>query len=271
MVSSRTSILTVMVSSAPDHMPLAERLVHHERAAVVASIALLTALAAGWTASGAGLGMDAMAPVRGTSLLLLVAMWWVMMAAMMLPSAAPAVLLYGRIRHQHGRAAGIASSWVFLTGYLLIWLGASVIATAIQLGAARAGLIDPMTMRASSPWTAGITLIAAGLYQLTPAKDACLFACRSPADYLSRHWRPGVSGALRLGMLHGGFCVGCCWLLMTLLFVGGVMNLVWIAALAALVAVEKLSRRGPLVGRVAGLILIAWGAARVAIELVAIR
>lgn len=253
-----------MASSAPNNRGLAERLVQNERTVVIASIAVLVALAWRWTSAGAGLRMDGMAPTRGTGLLILVIMWWVMMAAMMLPSATPAVLLYARVRQQHGSASGIASSWVFLAGYLLIWLGVSAIATASQVVAARAGLIDAMTMRTTSPWTTGATLMAAGLYQLSPAKNACLFACRSPAAFLSRHWSPGVAGALRLGMLHGSFCVGCCWLLMALLFVGGVMNLTLIAGLTAIVAVEKLLRIGPRVALVTGLLLIAGGAARVA-------
>ena len=228
---------------------------------------MLSALAAGWTASGAGMDMHSANAGGAPRLVILLAMWWVMMAAMMLPSTAPVVLLYGRIRQQHASRGGIAGSWIFLAGYMLVWLGASAVATAIQIAVTRAGVIDPMTMRAASPFFSALTLIAAGIYQLTPAKNACLSECRSPAEYLSRHWRPGVSGALRLGMLHGRFCVGCCWLLMALLFVGGVMNLAWIAALAGLVAVEKLFRRGQLVGRLGGVILIAWGATRMALDL----
>ena len=104
-----------------------------------------------------------------------------------------------------------------------------------------------------------LVMIAVGIYQLTPFKDACLGRCRSPAQFLSRHYRPGVLGALRLGLLHGAFCVGCCWLLMALLFVGGVMNLLWIAGLTLLVAAEKLLPRGEILARVSGVILIAWG------------
>ena len=102
-------------------------------------------------------------------------------------------------------------------------------------------------------------LIAAGLYQLSPLKSACLRQCRSPAEFLTRHWRPGVGGAVRLGILHGAYCVGCCWMLMALLFVGGVMNFAWIAALTLIVGIEKLVPRGDLIGRAAGVALIAWG------------
>jgi predicted metal-binding membrane protein len=106
-------------------------------------------------------------------------------------------------------------------------------------------------------------LVAAGLYQLSPAKSACLAQCRSPAAFLTRHWRAGAAGALRLGLLHGAYCVGCCWLLMALLFVVGIMDLAWIAALSALVAVERLVRGGAAIGRVAGVGLVLWGVARI--------
>lgn len=195
---------------------------------------------------------------------LMLAMWWVMMVAMMVPSAAPMILLYGRVLRKRGGGAVIGATGVFLAGYLLAWLIISVGATLLQLLATRAGLIDPMTLRSSSRLLAGATLIAVGLYQFSSIKDACLAGCRAPASFLARHWRPGIGGAARLGLLHGLYCVGCCWLLMALLFVGGVMNFLWIAALTLLVATEKLVRRGPLAGRIAGVILIVWGAAKVA-------
>jgi predicted metal-binding membrane protein len=116
-----------------------------------------------------------------------------------------------------------------------------------------------MMMSTQSRWLSGIVLMAAGLYQLSPLKNICLTHCRTPASFLSRHWRPNAGGALRLGAMHGAYCVGCCWMLMALLFVGGVMNLAWIAALAVLVLVEKVLARGPWIGRVSGAVLIAWG------------
>ena len=118
-----------------------------------------------------------------------------------------------------------------------------------------------MEMGSQSRWLSATILIAAGLYQLSPLKHACLAHCRAPASFLSRHWRPHASGAVRLGAMHGAFCVGCCWMLMALLFVGGVMNLVWIAALAFLVLIEKLLPPGQWIGRVAGAALILWGVA----------
>ncbi|WP_340316361.1 DUF2182 domain-containing protein [Rhizorhabdus argentea] len=262
-----------MASSVADRPALTERMVRKERTIILGAIALLAGLAWLWTMTGAGMPMDTgmpmgqggmagMPPSPPPSLLLTIAMWWVMMAAMMLPSAAPAILLYGRVRRDRGRQPIIAASAVFLSGYLLAWLGMSALAALVQIWATRAGLLNAATMRSSYAPLAGATLIAAGLYQLLPVKNACLANCRSPAAFLSRHWRPGVGGALRLGLLHGGYCIGCCWLLMALLFVGGVMNFAWIAALTALVAAEKLLPGSVLISRGAGLLLIAWGLAR---------
>ena len=208
--------------------------------------------------------MAGMAPAVPANVPLVLAMWWVMMAAMMLPSAAPVILLYACVSNQRRGGPVIARSWILLSGYLLAWLAVAAAAAGLQLLATKAGLIDGMTMRATSCALAGATLVAAGVYQLSPLKNACLANCRSPALFLTRHWRPGAIGALRLGLVHGGYCIGCCWLLMALLFVGGVMNFLWIAALTALVAMEKLVRSGPQVARLAGLLLILWGTIRIA-------
>ena len=196
---------------------------------------------------------------------LMIAMWWIMMIAMMSPSAAPTVLLYARV-HRHALAKGqvqdkLAPSGVFVAGYLLVWLGFSVAAAALYWLLERTAIVSATTMSSQSRWLSGIILIAAGLYQLSPLKNSCLSHCRALAAFLSRHWRPHALGALRLGATHGVFCVGCCWMLMALLFVGGVMNLVWIAALAILVLVEKVFPAGQWGGRAAGIALIAWGIA----------
>jgi predicted metal-binding membrane protein len=177
---------------------------------------------------------------------------------MMLPSAAPAVLLYGRVREMRGGDAAIAQTWVFLTGYLLVWLLFSIMAAGAQL------FLTGPSMALQNRVAEGAVLVAAGIYQLSPFKSACLSRCRSPAQFLSRHWRPGRDGAIRLGVLHGADCVGCCWMLMALLFVGGVMNLLWVVALTAIVAAEKLLPRGEWIGRVAGAGLLIWGALRIA-------
>ena len=242
------------MSSAPDS-PLAEWLARNNRLMVIASIAVLTLLAWGYLTGGAGMATGAIAKPT-----LVITMWWVMMIAMMLPSAAPAILLYGRVQRQSRGAAAIGPSWLFLLGYLLAWLGFSLVAARAQLALVGSGWVDPMALRATADHFAGAALIAAGAYQLSPWKNACLSQCRSPAAFISRHWRPGASGAVRLGLLHGATCIGCCWLLMVLLFVGGVMNLVWVAALAALVAIEKIARRGALFGRTVGAIMLVLGA-----------
>jgi predicted metal-binding membrane protein len=142
-----------------------------------------------------------------------------------------------------------------MAGYALLWLIFSVAAAAVQ----RLVTGPAMTMEAERAMAAA--LIAAGAYQLSPLKSACLAQCRSPAQFLSRHWRRGVAGAVRLGILHGAYCIGCCWALMALLFVGGVMNIGWIVVLSLIVAVEKLAPGGPWIGRAAGAALIAWGVA----------
>ena len=194
---------------------------------------------------------------------LALAMWWVMMIAMMAPSAAPTILLYARV-HRHSAGRGQLEdkpppTAAFAAGYLLIWLVFSIAAAVLHQGMESSGIISSMGSR--SQWLSAGVLIAAGAYQFTPLKSACLFHCRSPAEFLARHWRPHSIGAMRLGAIHGAYCVGCCWALMTLLFVGGTMNLVWIAALTILVLAEKLLPPGRWVGRAVGLVLIGWGIA----------
>ncbi|WP_332773628.1 DUF2182 domain-containing protein [Phenylobacterium sp.] len=194
---------------------------------------------------------------------LMVAMWWAMMIAMMSPSAAPTILLYAQVHRRAVAQSQIqdrpAPTGAFAAGYLLTWLGFSVAAAGLQWVFGRVGLISDMGSQ--SRWLSGGLLIAAGLYQLSPLKQTCLAHCRAPAAFLSTHWRPGATGALRLGLRHGAYCVGCCWMLMALLFVGGVMNLAWIAALAVLVLAEKLFPAGRWIGLVCGAVLVGWGVA----------
>ncbi|MGC3980893.1 MAG: DUF2182 domain-containing protein [Steroidobacteraceae bacterium] len=189
-------------------------------------------------------------------------MWWVMMIAMMTPGAAPLVLLYNRVlQHSTGQTSSIrfASPLLLMVGYLLVWLGFSLLAAAVQYALQRATLISPMMLWSSSAWLSAGVLVAAGVYQLSPLKQACLKHCRGPVDFLTRHRRPGRWGALVMGMQHGMWCVGCCWVLMLLLFVGGVMNLVWIALLALLVLAEKLLPGSVITSRLSGALLIIWG------------
>ncbi|MEA3081595.1 MAG: hypothetical protein QOD54_1263 [Sphingomonadales bacterium] len=196
----------------------------------------------------------------GNDFLVVAAMWGAMMVAMMSPSAAPTILLYGRV-HRNAAGASPPPTAAFLAGYLACWIGFALVAAALQLALERAALASPASMALHGRHAAAALLIAAGLYQLSPFKDACLGRCRSPADFLARNYRPGASGALRLGLLHGAYCVGCCWMLMALLFVGGVMNLIWIAALTLLVAAEKLLPGGNWLARIAGMAMAGWGAA----------
>jgi predicted metal-binding membrane protein len=244
-----------MASSArPDST---SQLLRHERLIVLSALALLVAASWWFLLSGAGLdhGMAGMAMAQ-PPLGALVLMWALMMVAMMLPSAAPAILLYGRVRAIRGGGADVARSSVFLAGYMAVWLTFAILAALAQ------SVLTGPSMKLGEGIAPAVVLILAGLYQLSPLKSACLSQCRSPAQFISRHWRPGVAGALRLGMLHGAYCVGCCWLLMALLFVGGVMNFAWIAALTLVVAVEKLVPRGEWFGRAAGVALIGWGIVR---------
>jgi predicted metal-binding membrane protein len=187
-------------------------------------------------------------------------MWAMMMVAMMLPSVTPMVLLYARtVRHRALQGRTGAPAILFVTGYLNAWIGFSLLATLANWALHSGGLLSS-SMGSTPANVGGVVLVAAGLYQWTPLKDACLTHCRSPVGFLADHWREGRIGAVTMGMHHGVYCVGCCWLLMALLFVLGVMNLVWIAVLTVFVLLEKVGPRGPLVSRVTGALLVAWGA-----------
>ena len=231
-------------SAAPD---LTSRLLRHERVLIACTVALLTAI--GWTYLVQDAGMAGMQP----PLTALIAMWWLMMLAMMLPSAAPAILLYARVRHTRDDEPTIAKTWVFLSGYLAVWLCFSIAAALTQT------LLTDASMIVRDSRITGALLIMAGTYQLSPLKSACISQCRSPAQFISRHWRAGWDGAARLGVIHGAYCVGCCWLLMALLFVGGVMNLVWIIGLSVLIAGEKLLPVKLHLPEISGVSLVSWG------------
>jgi predicted metal-binding membrane protein len=190
---------------------------------------------------------------------LLFAMWVVMMAGMMLPSAAPALLLYtGVVRKSPEAASASARAHAFAGGYLTIWTAFSLLVTALQLLLRHWLLLTPM-METGDRIFAGALLLLAGAYQLTPYKGACLKSCRAPVQFIVQHWKPGVSGAFRLGLEHGLHCLGCCWALMLLMFVGGVMNLWCIGLLTVFVLLEKLAPLGAQGGRVSGLLIIALG------------
>lgn len=186
---------------------------------------------------------------------LMLAMWAAMMVAMMLPSAAPMVLLFATIERRRRQVAPHRATVLFGLGYLSAWLGFSLGATVLQGSLEWFALLSPM-MATTSTVLAGTILVAAGVYQLTPLKQACLRHCRSPIDVIMQHWG---QGPFRMGLRHGLFCLGCCWVLMALLLVGGVMNPLWIALITLFVLVEKLAPHGNWIGRAAGLGLVAWG------------
>ncbi|RQR65906.1 DUF2182 domain-containing protein [Burkholderia sp. Bp9126] len=255
-----------------------DTLVRHERAITALGIAAVVALAWGYLWTGAGMGMSArdMTAValfphrlpRGIGgmdppLATVIVMWWTMMIAMMTPGAAPLILLYQRVLRHHGAAGHVSAvpSLALLAGYLAAWLAFSIGAAWLQKALQPTGLVSSMMLWSKSALLSAIVLAAAGIYQLSPLKHACLRQCRSPVTFLTAHWRPGVAGSFLLGARHGLYCVGCCWLLMALLFVGGIMNLVWIAALSLVVFVEKILPNGERIGRALGVVLIAWAGA----------
>ena len=192
----------------------------------------------------------------GSHLLLLWTMWAVMMAAMMLPSAWPMLAMYGTFSDKQTSDPHDSHLYLFAAGYVVVWALYSVGATVLQRLLAALLLLSPMMEMANSPASAAVLMVA-GVYQVTPLKNICLRACRSPISFLFQHWQPGPSGAFRMGVTHGLYCVGCCWALMLLLFVGGVMNLYVIAALTTAVAIEKVARAGELGSRLTGSVLIA--------------
>ncbi len=239
---------------------------------MIAALLAVIALSWGWIVFGGGMGMSAlemtrmprdmvMSPAVWTSgyAALMLAMWWVMMVAMMLPGALPMLLIFARIsRREQAGGRPFVPAGIFAAGYLCAWAGFSAVAVVMQWGLGRAGLLSAM-MVTTSLWLGAAILIVAGVWQFTPMKHTCLRHCRSPVAYLSGHWRDGRGGAFRMGLEHGTYCLGCCWFLMALLFVGGVMNLYWIAGIAAYVLLEKLLPMGHWLAYAAGLGLTGAG------------
>lgn len=258
-----------------------EAVLRRDRVVVVTGLALVIALSWVWILLGAGTGMTAtdmlpgpgkpgmagmMVPAVWTAGYagLMFAMWWVMMAAMMLPSAAPVLLLFARVsRNQKQGGRPFIPTGIFAAGYLAAWGGFSALAAGLQWALAHLGLLSPM-MATTGDLLCGGILVAAGVWQLTPIKHICLRHCRSPLGFLMGNWRPGRLGAFRMGLAHGLYCLGCCWFLMGLLFFGGVMNLYWIAGLAAFVLFEKTIPLGSWIGRAAGIAFAVWGVSLIA-------
>jgi predicted metal-binding membrane protein len=234
-----------------------ERLVSRDRLIVLASLAAVAGLAWLWL-----LRAPMHHPMDAWSLASLVptfVMWALMMVAMMLPSAAPMILLYARFARHAGSTKALANVGLFASAYLAIWCAFSLAAALLQAWLVSSAAISAMDLAVGNERAAGIILMMAGIYQLTPAKRACLAECRSPLTFVMRLWRPGRAGALRLGVIHGLYCLGCCWALMLLLFVGGVMNLAWIGGLALLVLAEKLAPMRIWIPAVTGIVLVAAG------------
>jgi predicted metal-binding membrane protein len=240
--------------------PIVARIVARERWIIGGALAFIAALAWIWLwragaamqADAAMAGMDMpgmdMGPPPGSSAYFASAfvMWLLMMTAMMLPSAAPMILTYARLaRGVTAQGGALAPTSIFASVYLAVWGAFSLAAAAAQTAFVQFGAVSAMNLTVGNQRIGGVLLIAAGVYQATPLKRTCLAACRSPLWFLKGYWRPGWAGAMRLGLAHGIYCMGCCWLLMALLFVFGVMNLIWVAALALIVFAEKVFAIGP--------------------------
>jgi len=261
------------MSTAVQDLTSIERLVRRDR--LIASLALglitllawvyLVRMAASMRAASneaeihAAMGMTNMVAWSWQDSIALFVMWAVMMVGMMLPSAAPIILMVVAVYRRRGGQQARISTAAFASGYLVAWTGFSAAAALAQTALHSAALLSSAMASKSSVFAGGIFLVA-GVYQWLPLKNACLSHCRSPLHFLSREWREGTRGAFGMGLRHGLFCVGCCWALMTLLFAAGVMNLIWVAAIAAFVLVEKLLPPGVLVGRITGALLAIWGA-----------
>ena len=207
----------------------------------------------------ADMGMTMDMPWHAADVVFAFAMWAVMMVGMMTASAAPVMLLFAAIHRGRGGQRPPRVVFAFGAGYLLVWTAFSAGAALAQWGLHQAAMLSS-AMTTSSAQLSGAILIAAGVYQLTPFKCACLTHCRSPLGFLMSHWRDGLAGALRMGVDHGAYCLGCCWALMCVLFVVGVMNLVWVAAIAIFVLVEKIGPAGLFVARGAGVAMVVAGA-----------
>ena len=263
-------------------MPTDAAVLRRDRVVIVLAVALLTAFA--WSyllwlsadmhmgginmtglrmiPSGIGLMMPADMPWRALEFAFVFAMWIVMMVGMMTPSAAPMFLMYARVGRQtepHGKSLR-ATVW-FAAGYFLVWVAFALFATLVQWGFERSALLD-FTMASTDNVLGGLVFVAAGLYQWTRLNDLCLAQCQRPFEFVMCHggFRRDVPGCVVLGLRHGAYCVGCCWALMALLLVGGVMNVLWIALLALLAFLERVTSMGRVIARFAGIVLVVGGA-----------
>jgi predicted metal-binding membrane protein len=238
---------------------LGERVLRRDRLLVLFGLVAISALSWCYTWYLAWDMQHSFQALCGMSQLLMFAMWFIMMVAMMVPSATPMLLLFAAVnRKRREQERPFISTSIFLLGYLVVWSVFSAVATIVQWHLHESALLTPM-MVSASPLLSGATLTAAGLFQLTPLKQTCLKHCRSPLGFLLNHWHDGTWGALLMGLRHGSYCLGCCWLLMGLLFVAGVMNLVWLAVITVFVLLEKVAPVGMHLSRATGLLLTGWG------------
>lgn len=255
-----------------------ERVLRKDKLVVLCAVFAIMLLTGVYTVLGVGMDMSALEMTRmaGNNVMrmdmggavvwspgymaLLFVMWWFMMIAMMTPSAAPTLLLFAALkRNGTDRVRAPLYCAVFLTGYLLIWALFSMIAAALQWFLGATYLLSASSMTVTSGVLAGLVLLCAGLYQFSNLKNACLEHCRSPYEFLIKHNQSGLTGALWMGVHHGIYCLGCCWALMALLFVGGIMNLYWIGGLAVYVVLEKHFTNGAALTKVTGAALVLAG------------
>jgi predicted metal-binding membrane protein len=246
---------------------LLTQVVRRDRLVVVGSLAAISLIAWAYLLAGAGMEMDMtmdmsmVMPMSWTPQYAAVVfvLWWIMMIAIMLPSAAPKILLFATVnRRSREQGNPYVPTGLFASGYLIAWGAFSITATLLHWLLDRAGLMS-MDMSSASTWLGALLLVSAGIYQLTPLKYACLRNCRSPLEFVMRYWRPGRAGALRMGIRHGAYCVGCCWVVMGLLFYGGVMNIYWIVGLSVLVLLEKVLPGDRYFGYLSGIAFLTWG------------
>jgi len=238
------------------------------RSALIAGAALIVVVILAWRwllvsdmslmpMDGHGMGAMTVRPWSAAYLLSAFAMWAIMMMAMMLPSAAPMILLHARIDRVPTAARRLLHTLIFALTYLFVWTCFSALAAIAQAFLIDRGLLSAASLALGEPILVATFLVAAAFYQFSPVKAACLRQCQSPVHFVMRFWSPGVAGALRLGLVHGLYCIGCCWGIMLLLFVAGVMNLAWVAVLAAAVFLEKLSPPSWQVSKLLGGLMLA--------------
>ncbi len=243
-----------------------EATLRRDRDVVAASLVLVVALA--WiylwrdaaTISAMGHGALGMPYASGMGMLVpIFVMWSIMMVGMMLPAASPTILLYGTLVRKNGeRGTLLPAVWVFTSGYLIVWAFFSLAISVLQLLLQQLALVTPM-MVSAKPELSAVILVCAGAYQISPLKQACLRKCRNPMEFFITRWRPDTLGAFRMGVEHGTYCVGCCWMLMVLLFVAGVMNLLWVALIAGFVLAEKVLPASRITSGIASMALVLTG------------